>query len=663
MISIQNLSVEFSAKSLFDGINYVINKRDRIALVGKNGAGKSTMLKIIAGVQKPTSGSVAVPQDVTIGYLPQHMTLTDTNTVIDEVRKAFGHIQQLHEQYDRLSAELAERTDYESDAYARLIDRMTTLSEQISMEEGDGGEAEMEKTLIGLGFVRSDFNRPTSEFSGGWRMRIELAKILLQRPDVLLLDEPTNHLDIESIQWLENFLVTKAGAVVLVSHDRAFIDNVTNRTIEISLGKIYDYAVNYSKYVMLHQERIEQQRRAYENQQKQIQDTEEFIERFRYKATKAVQVQSRMKQLAKIERIEVDEVDTSRLNLRFPPAPRSGDYPVIADGVGKAYGDHQVFDGATFTIKRGEKVAFVGKNGEGKSTLVKCIMGEIPFTGHLKLGHNVKIGYFAQNQAQLLDGEITVFDTIDRVDVGDIRTKIRDILGAFMFGGEASDKKVKVLSGGEKTRLAMIRLLLEPVNLLILDEPTNHLDMATKDILKQAIKDFDGTVIVVSHDREFLDGLVEKVYEFGGGKVRECLGGIYEFLEKKKLDSLAELERNKPSTPDKPAQDTRNTTAPQKPATQQDAPAQRQGRVNYTEQRERQRMVKRAEKKVAEAEASIADIEARIAEVEARIAAGEVDADIFERHAALGKQLDNAMSLWELAGIELDELKQSLGID
>ncbi len=663
MISIQNLSVEFSAKSLFDGINYVINKRDRIALVGKNGAGKSTMLKIIAGVQKPTSGSVAVPQDVTIGYLPQHMTLTDTNTVIDEVRKAFGHIQQLHEQYDRLSAELAERTDYESDAYARLIDRMTTLSEQISMEEGDGGEAEMEKTLIGLGFVRSDFNRPTSEFSGGWRMRIELAKILLQRPDVLLLDEPTNHLDIESIQWLENFLVTKAGAVVLVSHDRAFIDNVTNRTIEISLGKIYDYAVNYSKYVVLHQERIEQQRRAYENQQKQIQDTEEFIERFRYKATKAVQVQSRMKQLAKIERIEVDEVDTSRLNLRFPPAPRSGDYPVIADGVGKAYGDHQVFDGATFTIKRGEKVAFVGKNGEGKSTLVKCIMGEIPFTGHLKLGHNVKIGYFAQNQAQLLDGEITVFDTIDRVAVGDIRTKIRDILGAFMFGGEASDKKVKVLSGGEKTRLAMIRLLLEPVNLLILDEPTNHLDMSTKDILKQAIKDFDGTVIVVSHDREFLDGLVEKVYEFGGGKVRECLGGIYEFLEKKKLDSLAELERNKPSTPDKPAQDTRNTTAPQKPATQQDAPAQRQGRVNYPEQRERQRMVKRAEKKVAEAEASIADIEARIAEVEARIAAGEVDADIFERHAALGKQLDNAMSLWELAGIELDELKQSLGID
>jgi ATP-binding cassette subfamily F protein 3 len=671
MISIQNLSVEFSAKSLFDGVSYVINKRDRIALVGKNGAGKSTMLKIIAGLQRPTSGTVAVPQDVTIGYLPQHMTLTDTNTVIDEVRKAFGHIQQLHEQYDRLSADLASRTDYESEGYSRLIDHITTLSEQIAMEEGDGGEAEMEKTLIGLGFNRSDFTRPTSEFSGGWRMRIELAKLLLQRPDVLLLDEPTNHLDIESIQWLESFLITKAGAVVLVSHDRAFIDNVTNRTIEISLGKIYDYAVNYSKYVVLHKERIEQQRRAYENQQKQIQDTEDFIERFRYKATKAVQVQSRMKQLAKIERIEVDEVDTSHLNLRFPPAPRSGDYPIIADGVGKAYGDHQVFDGATFTIKRGEKVAFVGKNGEGKSTLVKCIMGEIPFTGHLKLGHNVKIGYFAQNQAQLLDGEITVFDTIDRVAVGDIRTKIRDILGAFMFGGEASDKKVKVLSGGEKTRLAMIRLLLEPVNLLILDEPTNHLDMATKDILKQAIKDFDGTVIVVSHDREFLDGLVEKVYEFGGGKVRECLGGIYEFLERKKLASLAELERTQPVHGDKNAPAAQKAMA-QKQAAQATASASgdkaateapaKAGRVSYTEQRERQRMVKRAEKKVADAEAQIADIEAQIADVEAKIAAGDVEREIFDRHASLGKQLDNAMSLWELAGVELEELKQSLGL-
>lgn len=489
-------------------------------------------------------------------------------------------------------------------------------------------------------------------------MRIELAKLLLQKPDVLLLDEPTNHLDIESIQWLENFLITKANAVVLVSHDRAFIDNVTNRTIEISLGKIYDYSVNYSKYVVLRQERLEQQRRAYMNQQKQIQDTEEFIERFRYKATKSVQVQSRIKQLAKIERIEVDEVDTSHLNLRFPPAPRSGDYPVIADNVGKAYGDHQVFDHATFTIKRGEKVAFVGKNGEGKSTLVKCIMNEIPYTGSLKIGHNVKIGYFAQNQAQLLDGEITVFDTIDRVAVGDIRTKIRDILGAFMFGGEASDKKVKVLSGGEKTRLAMIRLLLEPVNLLILDEPTNHLDMGTKDILKQAIKEFNGTVIVVSHDREFLDGLVEKVYEFGDGKVKECLGGIYEFLEKKKLSSLNELEKSQPATRQEsaktPAASDKKERTPEAPA---DEKAVR--KLSYAEQRERDKMLKRAERKVKDAEEEIARIEQEIADVEARISAGEVEPEIFDTHAALNKKLDNAMSLWELATIELEEFKKS----
>ncbi len=457
MISINNLSVEFSARSLFDNINYVINPRDRIALVGKNGAGKSTMLKIIAGLQQPTAGTVSVPADVTIGYLPQQMKLQDSVTLAEEVRKAFSHIQQLHDRLDHLNAELAMRTDYESDEYHKLIEQITDLTEHIAIVGSDNCEAEMEKTLLGLGFVRSDFNRPTSEFSGGWRMRVELAKLLLTRPDVLLLDEPTNHLDIESIQWLEQFLGTKAKAVVLVSHDRAFIDNVTNRTIEISLGKIYDYSVNYSKFVQLRKERIEQQMRAYQNQQKQIADTEEFIERFRYKATKAVQVQSRMKQLAKIERIEVDEVDTARLNLRFPPAPRSGDYPVIADNVGKAYGDHQVFDHATFSIKRGEKVAFVGKNGEGKSTLVKCIMGEIPYSGMLKIGHNVKIGYFAQNQAQLLDESLTVFDTIDRVAVGDIRTKIRDILGAFMFGGEASDKKVKVLSGGEKTRLAIGR--------------------------------------------------------------------------------------------------------------------------------------------------------------------------------------------------------------
>lgn len=678
-ISINSLKVEFSAKCLFDNISYIINPKDKIALVGKNGAGKSTMLKIIAGLQKPTSGNVAMPRDTTVGYLPQHITVSDTSTVIDEVRSAFSHVDEMRARLDEINHQLATRTDYESDAYQELIEAMTSLNDRLAMEESENFEAEMEKTLIGLGFLRSDFNRPTSEFSGGWRMRIELAKILLRRPDVLLLDEPTNHLDIESIQWLENFLITKANAVVLVSHDRAFIDNVTNRTIEISLGKIYDYSVNYSKYLVLRQERLEQQMRAYQNQQKMIQDTEDFIERFRYKATKSVQVQSRIKQLAKIERIEVDEVDTSHLNLKFPPAPRSGDYPVIADNVGKAYGDHQVFDHATFTIKRGEKVAFVGKNGEGKSTLVKCIMGEIPFTGTLKIGHNVKIGYFAQNQATLLDGEITVFDTIDRVAVGDIRTKIRDILGAFMFGGEASDKKVKVLSGGEKTRLAMIRLLLEPVNLLILDEPTNHLDMKTKDILKQAIKDFNGTVIVVSHDREFLDGLVEKVYEFGGGQVKECLGGIYEFLEKKKLASLTELERNtirpvsgskdtapsqqvakdrQPSTKAQPESQTpskSSTPASGQPAVGAPAPARK---LSYAEQREHDKLVRKARKKVEEAEAEIARLEQAVADIEAILASGNPPADIYERHASTSKQLENAMSLWELASMELEEISK-----
>jgi ATP-binding cassette subfamily F protein 3 len=646
MISINNLSVEFSAKSLFDNINYVINPKDKIALVGKNGAGKSTMLKIIAGLQAPTSGSVATPSGITIGYLPQQMVLSDTLTVMQEVRKAFAHIDEMKAQLSKLNNSLAERTDYESAEYADLIEHMTTLTELVSIADSENCIAEIEKTLIGLGFVRDDFDRPTAEFSGGWRMRIELAKILLQRPDVLLLDEPTNHLDIESIQWLENFLITKAKAVVLVSHDRAFIDNVTNRTIEISLGKIYDYSVNYSKFVQLRQERIEQQMRAYQNQQKQIADTEQFIERFRYKATKAVQVQSRMKQLAKIDRIEVDEVDTSHLNLKFPPAPRSGDYPVIAEDLGKAYGDHQVFDHCNMTIKRGEKVAFVGKNGEGKSTLVKCIMGEIEHTGTLKIGHNVMIGYFAQNQAQLLDGEITVFDTIDRVAVGDIRTKIRDILGAFMFGGEASDKKVKVLSGGEKTRLAMIRLLLEPVNLLILDEPTNHLDMKTKDILKQAIKDFNGTVIVVSHDREFLDGLVEKVYEFGGGKVRECLGGIYEFLEKKKIESLNQLELSKSPTekPKEPAIAPVNTPKEEK-------------KLSYAEQREREKAIKRANKKAEEAEAEVARLEQVVKDIEAKISAGDVSPEIFTQHSEANKNLENAMSVWELAVMEADELK------
>ena len=653
MVSIQNLSVEFSAKSLFDNINYVINPRDRIALVGKNGAGKSTMLKIIAGIQLPTSGKVSMPRDITVGYLPQQMELNDTLTVKEEVRKAFAHIDELKRKLDEATEELSSRTDYESEEYHELIERVSSLSERMAMEQSENCEAEMEKTLTGLGFVRSDFDRPTSEFSGGWRMRIELAKLLLQRPDVLLLDEPTNHLDIESIQWLEQFLTNKAGAVVLVSHDRAFIDNVTNRTIEISCGKIYDYAVNYSHFVDLRKERVEQQMRAYLNQQKQIQETEDFIERFRYKATKSVQVQSRIKQLSKIERIEVDEVDNSHINLRFPPAPRSGDYPLILDNVGKAYGEHQVFDGATFTLKRGEKIAFVGKNGEGKSTLVKCIMGEIPFTGSLKIGHNVKIGYFAQNQASMLDGELTVFDTIDRVATGDIRTKIRDILGAFMFGGEASDKKVKVLSGGEKTRLAMIKLLLEPVNLLILDEPTNHLDMRTKDILKQAIRDFNGTVIVVSHDREFLDRLVEKVYEFGGGKVKECLGGIYEFLEKKKIASLSELEISKEKKPSVEKSASEATASSQKtdPAASGDKGIPR---LSYAEQKEREKNLRRLRKKVEDAEAEISRLEGIVAEIETEMAAGEFSDDLCQRHAKAQKGLENAMSLWEIASMELE---------
>lgn len=644
MISIQNLSVEFNSTALFSGVNFVINKRDKIALVGKNGAGKSTMLKIIAGLQEPTGGVVAAQKDITIGYLPQQMILTDERSVVEEVRTVFGKLDEMKASLARMNTELAERTDYESESYAELIDRISNLSDLVQMEESENGEAELEKTLLGLGFVCSDFDRNTSEFSGGWRMRIELAKLLLMRPDVLLLDEPTNHLDIESIQWLETFLKQKANVVVLVSHDRAFIDNVTNRTLEISCGKVYDYQVNYSKYVVLHQERIEQQMRAYENQQKQIQQTERFIERFRYKATKSVQVQSRIKQLEKIEEIEVDEVDNSRLNLKFPPAPRSGDYPVICEGVAKKYGDHTVFSNVDLTIKRGEKVAFVGKNGEGKSTLVKCIMNEIPYDGNLKIGHNVKIGYFAQNQASLLDGEITVFDTIDQVAVGDIRTKIRDILGAFMFGGEASDKKVKVLSGGEKTRLAMIRLLLEPVNLLILDEPTNHLDMKTKDVLKQAISDFDGTVIVVSHDRDFLDGLVEKVYEFGGGKVREHLGGIYDFLQHKQMESLRELEKSAPSKTDND---------------QIQEPAVSSGKQSYAEKKEFEKQIRKAERLVKDAEAKVSQLEAELKVVEDKLAAGATDNDLFERHGEVSKSLDAAMSEWEDATMELENLKNN----
>lgn len=652
MISIEGLSVAFGGNTLFDNITYVINKKDRIALVGKNGAGKSTMLKIIAGLQAPTSGSVNMPKDLTVGYLPQQMNLSDTRTVMEEAEQAFSHIFELQSRIERMNTELSERTDYESEYYQELIERVSNANEQLALIGASNYQAEIEKTLIGLGFTREDFGRDTSEFSGGWRMRIELAKLLLQRPDVILLDEPTNHLDIESIQWLESFLSTRANAVVLVSHDRAFIDNVTTRTIEISLGRIYDYQVNYSRYVVLRQERLEQQMRAYENQQKQIQDTEAFIERFRYKATKSVQVQSRIKQLAKLERVEVDEVDTSRLNLKFPPAPRSGDYPIIAEGVGKNYGSHVVFSNATFTIKRGEKVAFVGKNGEGKSTLVKCIMGEIPYTGTLKIGHNVKIGYFAQNQASLLDESITVFDTIDRVAVGDIRTKIRDILGAFMFGGEASDKKVKVLSGGEKTRLAMIRLLLEPVNLLILDEPTNHLDMRTKDVLKQAIRDFNGTVILVSHDREFLDGLVSKVYEFGGGQVREHLGGIYDFLESRKLDSLRELEQR--ATVSKTEKDGNISKDSASSAKSEDS------KLSYGEQKEFARRLRKAEKVVADIESEIAGLEKRIAEVEEKLATpdGAADTSLYELHGQLKKQLDDVMWKWSEASEVLDKLQK-----
>lgn len=660
MISINNLGVEFSARPLFTDISFVINKTDKIALVGKNGAGKSTLLKILAGLQSPTSGSVSQPNDITIGYLPQQMKLADSTTLIDETKKAFSDLLELRNEIDRINESLASRTDYESAEYARLIERLEFLNERIAIENADSMEGEIEKTLLGLGFAKEDFGRPTSEFSGGWRMRVELAKILLRRPDVLLLDEPTNHLDIESIQWLEQFMQTKAKAVVLVSHDRAFLDNVTQRTIEISCGKAYDYKVSYTAFTELRKERVEQQMRAYENQQKQIADITDFIERFRYKATKAVQVQSRIKQLEKIVPIEVDEVDTSRLRLRFPPAFRSGDFPLILEDVGKAYGDHQVFDHAEFSIRRGEKVAFVGKNGEGKSTLVKCIMGEIPYTGKLKIGHNVKIGYFAQNQAQMLDENLTVFETIDNVATGDIRTKIRDILGAFMFGGEASDKKVKVLSGGEKTRLAMIKLLLEPVNFLILDEPTNHLDIKTKDILKDAIRDFDGTVIIVSHDRYFLDGLVEKVYEFGGGRVKENIGGIYDFLRKKNISKLDELELSKsPSAKDsakQPADEIKKVTPENADTGNSAKPTGRN--LSYAEQKERARMLAKAEKNVKTAETNIEALETRQKEIEEKLSAGDSSAEILEEYASIGKELENAMSVWELAQMELEELNQ-----
>lgn len=658
MISINNLSVEFSSRPLFTDISFVVNPTDKIAFVGKNGAGKSTLLKILAGEQEPTSGSIGRPSGLTIGYLPQQMKIADDTTILEETKKAFKDRLDMEAELEKLNSSLTEREDYESEDYARLLEKIEFLSHRIAVDDTTNVEAEIERTLVGLGFLRTDFDRPTSEFSGGWRMRVELAKILLRRPDVLLLDEPTNHLDIESIQWLEQFIATKAKAVVLVSHDRAFLDNVTKRTIEISCGKIYDYKVSYTPFVKLREERVAQQMRAYENQQKLIADTKDFIERFRYKATKAVQVQSRIKQLEKIVPIEVDEVDTSRLRLKFPPAPRSGDFPLIVENLGKTYGDHVVFSGAEFTLRRGEKVAFVGKNGEGKSTLVKCIMGQIPFDGHLKLGHNVKIGYFAQNQAQLLDESISVFDTIDNVAVGDIRTRIRDILGAFMFGGEASDKKVKVLSGGEKTRLAMIKLLLEPVNFLILDEPTNHLDMKTKDILKDAIKDFDGTVIVVSHDREFLDGLVEKVYEFGGGKVKENLGGIYEFLNKKRLENLSDLERKDISLPSGAASITTSGTVDE--AKCDEGLQHRQ--LSYAEQKEREKTLRKAEKALKASEEAIADLENKQAELERRIASGDASDEVLREYSEVSSRLDKEMEVWEEAQSHLDELKVKPGI-
>ena len=649
MISIDNLKVEFGVKPLFDNVSFVINDKDRIALVGKNGAGKSTMLKIICGLQKPTSGNVAIPNDTTIGYLPQVMNLQDNTTVREEVKKAFADISKMKERVDKLNEELAQRTDYESDSYMELVQKFTTEHERYMMMGADNYEAEMERTLTGLGFERTDFDRPTSEFSGGWRMRIELAKILLRRPDVLLLDEPTNHLDIESIQWLERFLQQSAKAVVLVSHDRAFINNVTNRTLEITCGRVLAYKVKYDEYVKLRAERREQQLRAYENQQKEIADIKDFIERFRYKPTKAVQVQSRIKQLEKIVPIEIDEVDNSALHLKFPPCLRSGDYPIICEDVEKSYGSHTVFSNVTLTIKRGEKVAFVGKNGEGKSTLVKCIMNEIPFGGTLKVGHNIQIGYFAQNQAQMLDGELTVFETIDNVARGDIRLKINDILGAFMFGGEASEKKVKVLSGGERSRLAMIRLLLEPVNLLILDEPTNHLDMPSKDVLKEAIKAFDGTAIVVSHDREFLDGLVSKVYEFGGGKVTEHLGGIYDYLQAhnaatidERLSSLSQTSGNKSVSSNEP---------------QQEPSA---GKLSYAEHKEQQKKIRKAERAVAESEEKISKMEARIKELDTLLCNPDHASDmvLITEYTDIKKAIEEEEERWEKLSEELETINK-----
>lgn len=633
LISVDHLSVEFSARPLFTDASFVIGDKEKVALVGKNGAGKSTILKILAGLQAPTSGTVSRSGGLTIGYLPQVMRLSDSKTVMEEAETAFASIKDLNDELLRVNKDLAERTDYESEEYYALISRSSHLTERLNLLSPQNCRAEIERALTGLGFERSDFERPTAELSGGWRMRVELAKLLLRKPDVLLLDEPTNHLDIESIEWLETFLQQSGSSVVLVSHDRAFLNNVTDRTIEISCGKIVDYKVKYDEYVRLRAERRENQIRAYQNQQKEIADMKEFIERFRYKPTKAVQVQSRIKQLEKIVPIEIDDIDTTALHLKFPPCSRSGDFPVICEGLSKSYGDHCVLKDVTFTIRRGEKVAFVGRNGEGKSTLVKCIMGQIPYTGSLKVGHHVEIGYYAQNQAQLLADDVTVYDTIDRVATGDVRLKIRDILGAFMFGGEASDKYVKVLSGGERSRLAMIQLLLQPVNFLILDEPTNHLDMRTKDILKEAIRAFDGTVILVSHDRDFLNGIVSKVYEFGHGRVVEHLGGIYDFLQKKKMDSLQELERSDVAA--SPVQESGSGVS--------------EGRLSYEQQKELRRQAAAAERKVKECEEAIAQLEGALKIIEEKLSTpeGAADTELVSKYASLSKQLEEAMGDWE----------------
>ena len=657
MISVENLTVEFSARPLFHDVSFVVNDHDRIALVGKNGAGKSTLLKILCGLQRPTSGAVNVPAGETIGYLPQVMKLSDDTTVREETRKAFAGHTEMKARLDRMQREMAQRTDYESESYLELIDSFTQAQDRFMMMGGDNYEAAMERTLTGLGFERTDFDRPTREFSGGWRMRIELAKILLQGPDVLLLDEPTNHLDIESIQWLEQFIQNSSSAVVLVSHDRAFINNITNRTLEITCGHVEDYKVKYNEYLELRKERREQQLRAYENQQKEIADIKAFVDRFRYQATKAVQVQQRLRQLEKIKPIEVDEVDNRTMHLKFPPCLRSGDYPVICDDVRKDYGSKTVFSHVDLTIRRGEKVAFVGRNGEGKSTLVKCIMGEIPFSGNLKIGHNVQIGYFAQNQAQLLDEKLTIYDTIDQVATGEMRLKINDLLGAFMFGGEVSEKYVKVLSGGERSRLAMIRLLLEPVNLLILDEPTNHLDMPSKDVLKEAIKAFDGTAIIVSHDRDFLDGLVSKVYEFGEGKVREHLGGIYDYLRAHNAESIHEaLGEGKNEAPSAAV-----TASPVVAAPAEKGPADEntENKQSYQEHKEQQKKIRKAQRAVEEAEKKIASLEARIKELDALLmdSRNASNMELVTEYTSTQAALDRENNRW----MELSEALETLG--